>query len=210
MEAKASRKKMLEELTRKAILEGAIAVVRKQGLKGLTMDRVADEAGIAKGTLYLYFKNKDELLRSVVYQCFEPLDDKMLEIAHSDLEPLEKLEQYIFTSLKDADENSRLYYDLRFYLFEITEKEYVDQTKCSGYWQGIALITQTIQEGVKKGIFREMGSERIAILLLDSIYRLMVRRIFSVANVNKSEASVEDDTKLLLDLYVRGMSRTEN
>ena len=51
---------------RDIILEAAGDLFLKEGFFKVTMDNVAEKAGVAKGTLYLYFKNKDELFVSVI------------------------------------------------------------------------------------------------------------------------------------------------
>jgi len=48
------------------ILDAALAVFDEQGLDGARLDDIARRAGIAKGTIYLYFPNKEELFREVV------------------------------------------------------------------------------------------------------------------------------------------------
>ncbi|MCP4451982.1 MAG: TetR/AcrR family transcriptional regulator [Planctomycetes bacterium] len=58
----ARKKQALKEFAREAIYEAILVVIKEQGYDGLTMQRVATAAGIATGTLYNYFKNKDELL----------------------------------------------------------------------------------------------------------------------------------------------------
>ena len=61
-----------EELVRdfrvREILEAARRVVARNGFQGVTIDRVAEEAKIAKGTVYLYFHTKEELLKAAVEQ----------------------------------------------------------------------------------------------------------------------------------------------
>jgi AcrR family transcriptional regulator len=56
------KKKALKEFVREAIYQAILEVIKSHGYDGLTMQRVAAAAGIATGTLYNYFKNKDELL----------------------------------------------------------------------------------------------------------------------------------------------------
>jgi AcrR family transcriptional regulator len=48
------------------IVDAALAVFDEQGLDGARLDDIARRAGIAKGTIYLYFPNKEELFREVV------------------------------------------------------------------------------------------------------------------------------------------------
>ncbi|HNX27427.1 MAG TPA: TetR/AcrR family transcriptional regulator [Phycisphaerae bacterium] len=67
-----------QEKIRPLILEACIEVLNVYGQNGLTMSRIARQAGIAKGTLYNYFSNKEELLKSVCELFFKPIFDQIL------------------------------------------------------------------------------------------------------------------------------------
>lgn len=56
---------------RMAIIEATVGVVCQVGLDGLSMAEVADRAGVAKGTLYLYFTSKDQLIQDAFWHCHE-------------------------------------------------------------------------------------------------------------------------------------------
>jgi len=60
-----SRRRAPDERPRQ-ILDAALEVFAEQGLAGARLDDIARRAGIAKGTIYLYFPNKEELFREVV------------------------------------------------------------------------------------------------------------------------------------------------
>jgi AcrR family transcriptional regulator len=51
------------------IFTATLAVVVKRGVAGVTMRRIAKEAGMATGTLYIYFKDKDELINQLYGSC---------------------------------------------------------------------------------------------------------------------------------------------
>ena len=57
--------RLLDDTKRQAILTGALRVLDRHGLAGLSMDAVAKAAGVATGTIYLYFENKDALLNAL-------------------------------------------------------------------------------------------------------------------------------------------------
>lgn len=67
------RKAMAEEMMRDAICNAATAVLAETGFAALTMDRVAETAGVSKGTLYNYFQDKDALVQEVIEQAFAPI-----------------------------------------------------------------------------------------------------------------------------------------
>jgi AcrR family transcriptional regulator len=52
-----------------AIYKATLALVKERGLAGITMGDISKEASIATGTLYIYFKNKDELIRALFTEC---------------------------------------------------------------------------------------------------------------------------------------------
>jgi len=51
------------------IFQAALGLVKEKGLAGITMCEIAKEAGMATGTLYIYFKNKDELINILFAEC---------------------------------------------------------------------------------------------------------------------------------------------
>jgi AcrR family transcriptional regulator len=51
---------------KREILEGARQVFRAEGFDGASMDKIARAAGVSKGTLYVYFRNKEELFTEMV------------------------------------------------------------------------------------------------------------------------------------------------
>jgi AcrR family transcriptional regulator len=63
------------------IVEAALAIFGERGLAGARLDDIAQRAGIAKGTIYLYFPNKEELFREVVRRTIvERLDQAEREL----------------------------------------------------------------------------------------------------------------------------------
>ena len=56
------RKNIEKENRRQVILDAAVTVMQLHGLHGLSIDLIAHETNLAKGTIYLYFKSKEEIL----------------------------------------------------------------------------------------------------------------------------------------------------
>ncbi|MGD9127586.1 MAG: TetR/AcrR family transcriptional regulator [Planctomycetia bacterium] len=63
----------INTMVRDNIYKAVINVLSEQGVKAFTMERVAEEAGIAKGSIYNHFKNKEDLLRFVYRQTVDPV-----------------------------------------------------------------------------------------------------------------------------------------
>lgn len=53
---------------RRQIIAGARTVFRAKGYEGASMDAIAKAAGVSKGTLYVYFTNKDDLFKALIFE----------------------------------------------------------------------------------------------------------------------------------------------
>lgn len=65
-----------------SIMKAALQAFIKHGFHKTTMDKIAKEAGIAKGTLYLYFDSKQNLSHSIITTHFERLNEKLMRKKH--------------------------------------------------------------------------------------------------------------------------------
>lgn len=71
------------ENKREQILETANLIINKQGLKELTLAKIASEMGISKGTLYYYYKSKTDLLFDLADKYMNLMTDKFLEVVNN-------------------------------------------------------------------------------------------------------------------------------
>ena len=66
---------------REAILDAALTVFAERGFEAARLDDVAARAGVAKGTLYLYFKDKEALFEEVVRSAVSPVVERLSVLA---------------------------------------------------------------------------------------------------------------------------------
>ncbi|WP_062202295.1 TetR/AcrR family transcriptional regulator [Demequina salsinemoris] len=96
---------MARTSTRLAILSAAVTVAARQGISSATMDAVADEAGVAKGSLYYNYPNKDAIFEAVMRDGFEGLRTRA-EGARADAVPADALLAVSIASLELLRENT--------------------------------------------------------------------------------------------------------
>ncbi len=98
-----SREKIRDQ-KKNDILSAAKKLFKKYGVKKTTMRDIASEAGLAVGTLYLHFQNRDE----VVLACAEAFEqvhkDAALKAVKKDGDPAQRLKEYILTRFHAAAE----------------------------------------------------------------------------------------------------------
>ena len=77
MDILSQRKVVGGAMVREAISDAAIRLLTEKGLESLTMEAVAEVVGIAKGTVYNYFRSKEELLVAVHDRAVRALFDEV-------------------------------------------------------------------------------------------------------------------------------------
>ena len=91
----ARARKIAPELRRQAILEAALAVFAERGFAAARLDDVAARAGVAKGTLYLYFHSKEALFEALIRDAISPLLAHVGAVAAApDMAPIKALETF--------------------------------------------------------------------------------------------------------------------
>ena len=197
-QTKAERKRRWRELMRQDLLDAAVGLVRKEGLEALTMDRVAEAAGVAKGTVYLYFDSKRRLVERAVERLLEPLVSEIAEVLGSDLPADERLRRMAEANLRYFEENRHLFrvfvhgrYDTR------TRAE---QTRAKHYRTILEGTVRAVAAGVAAGRFRPLDPEPVAALWLEAVTTVIVGRLLA-----PDPRPVEADLDLLTGLFFHGL-----
>jgi AcrR family transcriptional regulator len=186
---------------RRSIQEAVIRLMFREGLAAVTMERVAQEVGIAKGTVYLHYKDKQELLDDVKDSALDPLMAKLDEIFRGDGTPERKLQQYALRYLGYLDERRDLF---RILLYE-REVTRVQGSRFRGdrYRLLVEETAAVIEAGVADGSFRDVVDPRsIAAMFVESNFAMLNQRLLT-----DKPRSVEEDAELIADLFLRGLRR---
>jgi len=77
--------------TKRIIFESAMKVFSKNGYSGATMDSIAADAGVAKGTLYYHFKSKEEIFKYIIEEGMNIIRKNIEEESKNEKNPLNKI-----------------------------------------------------------------------------------------------------------------------
>lgn len=158
--------------TRKQIIDVARKLFAKIGAENTTMNDIADSAGKGRRTLYLYFKNKEEILNAVIDYELDTLykvlltaknvdiniDDRLLNFMHTHLESMRRL------VLRNGTLRADFFRDI--WLVERARAEF-DRKEA-------ILIEDMLEEGVKKGVFDVPDIKTMSMLLVNATKGLEV------------------------------------
>ncbi len=80
----------------KDIVEAAVDIFAKHGFHKAKISQIAEQAGVATGSVYLYFKNKDDILIKIYNSLWEKLYNELLTVTRNEaLSPIEKIDAMI-------------------------------------------------------------------------------------------------------------------
>ena len=88
---------LTKEAVKDAILDATDRLLARYGYKKMTVEDIAIEVGIGKGTIYLHFTSKEEIVLSHVDRIVERVKERLREIARSDVPVAEKLRLMLLT-----------------------------------------------------------------------------------------------------------------
>lgn len=138
---------------REAILRAAIKVFAGRGYFNSKVADIAAEAGIADGTVYLYFKSKDEILHSIFDRAMEEfIAEGKRELAKIP-EPVARLKRIaeLHLSKLGADRDLAV-------VFQVELRgsiKFMQEFSAAGFAEYLDIIRETIEEGQASGDFRK-------------------------------------------------------
>src|SRR5688500_11898829 len=145
---------------RAAILEAATAIFAKRGFFGAQVADVARGAGIAAGTVYLYFRSKDEILTSIFDRTMQEAIEEGRAALGDVRDPVERLRRIARTHLARMGRDRNLAIVCQVELRQTTK--FMERFSNSGLREYLSVIQQTIEDGQARGVFRKSINARTA------------------------------------------------
>jgi AcrR family transcriptional regulator len=197
-----TRHDVLSEFRRAEILEAARNVCASRGFNDVSVDEIAHEAGIAKGTLYLYFRSKDEIYWAMLEQVYTTLHGEVAAGLSAEATLEQRIRAFVDTKMRRLEAHRDLF---RLYLSESShitgravrvgeryERLYLDQVK---------RLETTLREGITRGEIRLDRPDAAAFAVFDLTRAAIVQRLRGW-----SRATLEDDIDFTFRLIWKGIS----
>ncbi len=153
------RKVREKEQRRDDIISAGEKLFLKKGFPGTTMDEIARECELSKGTLYLYFSSKDELFFTIVLTAMTVMYNLMRDSQEGLKEPVDRIRAIGSAYLNFYDRHPEYFRILSRIMdneFDLNGENYEIgiriQQMNSEVWR---LMTGIISDGIKEGIFRD-------------------------------------------------------
>ena len=182
------------------IIEAAIKVFAKKGIYNAKVSEIAREANVADGTIYLYFKNKDDILISTFEEKMDLIIQQMNVELNKITDPGDKIRTFVARHLQLVKDNK--------YLNEVLQIELRQSSKFMRryvpikFLEYLDIIANIIEEGKQAGIFRKdlipAVAKRAIFGALDemSLYWVLAR---------KPKYSLEDSIDQISRMFIEGL-----
>ena len=198
-----SKEEMVKRFRTEEILAAAQDVIGREGIQGASLDRIAALAGVAKGTIYLYFSSKEDLVCRVIEALYERLLDQIEDSSSSNGSPRDRLRAVVITHLKFMSGHRDL---VQSYFFEgrsggrkipdgVVRKLRTMQKRYE------EIIAEIIREGIQSGEFRNLNARFAASFLIEMLHGEYLRV------PGKGSSDFEKRCSELLDLYFYGVTK---
>jgi TetR/AcrR family fatty acid metabolism transcriptional regulator len=185
------------------ILEAAVKIFARQGFHQSTIAQIAKEAGVADGTIYLYFKNKDDILVQFFSHRAKQVFESFREEVDRGQTSLDKLRNLISRHLTEfqRDRNGAVVYQVETHQSSRLAEEQIKEM--SQMYRD--LISEIVEQGQQEGEIRKD-------LYVGLVKRFIIGAVDEVINTwlhSNGEYDLVSMTEPLVELFIKGIGQRD-
>ncbi len=186
---------------RRRILDAAVSVFAQHGFYNAKVSQIAKEAGVADGTIYLYFKNKEDILIQVFIDAMDEILRRQEEALAGITDPSDRLRTFIRVHFASVAESRAMAEVITVELRQ--SAKFMRNTDMKPFGRYLAMIARIVDDGVRSGAFAE-----------SSVPRLIARAVFGAVDelalewaMSDRHQSLDEASSHVADLFLSGLVR---
>ena len=181
-----TKQQVVSEFRRAKIVDAARSIFARKGFARGIMDEIAKEAGIAKGTIYLYFRSKKEIYKAVMDRDMEFLNKITLERMDAALNLEGKIRAFTLARLENGEARKEFFriMDSESGNFGLTRSQYRDWLRLP-----VLRLASAIEDASQRGEIRRVPSEKLAWIIADMTKGTIQRRLLGQNDTAPTEDS---------------------
>src|SRR6266699_1490988 len=185
---------------REAILRAAIRVFARNGYFNSKVADIARAAGVADGTVYLYFKSKEEILLSIFDQNMAEAIAAGRKLIAKLGDPREKLRRIAALHLERLGADRDLAVVFQVELRGSTK--FMEEFSAAAFAEYLGMLRSTFEEGQRAGVFRkELNAKLVSKILFGALDEMATNWIIS-----KRSYKLEPMADVVLDIFLNGVA----
>lgn len=187
----------------KILFQAAAARFGDEGYSETTMESIAGEAGVSKGTLYYYFDSKEELFFELLLHWIEKFEERWSGLEDDEL-PVKALEEFHEMIMATVDEMSSFGRLTLEFWANASRKKKLEKTLNKLLNQYRERIASVIEAGIEEGTFRQVDSWAASSALVAAYDGLWLHWILDPESFELEEAG-----RQLITNFIRGLSKED-
>lgn len=199
-----SKEDVVQEFRVQSIQEAAIRVISRKGMASATMQEIAEEAGVAKGTIYLYFRDREELVEKTFETAIGELHKRIDAALDAEGTFEQRLRAVITAKLSFFNENReffRLYHTLRMPEGNATQQRRQKRACQPRYRARVEKMAAVLKLAMEAGEVRPLDPKRLALFLIETSTAIVLERLSEEAPPPESE-----DVELIVSTLLSGIA----
>src|SRR6266478_9084013 len=185
---------------RAMILRAATRVFARNGYFSSKVADIAGAAEVADGTVYLYFKSKEEILHSIFDQNMAEAIAACRKLIENSRDPREKLRRIATLHLERLGADRDLAVVFQVELRGSTK--FMQEFSAAGFAEYLGLLRQTFEEGQRSGVFRKnLNAKLVSKILFGALDEMATNWIISKRNYK-----LEPMAAVVMDVFLNGVS----
>jgi AcrR family transcriptional regulator len=153
----------VSEERKQQILDAAEKVFTRKGLDEARMDDIAEGTGLSKGTLYLYFKSKDDLIIAILERIFQHTFEQLETRMGDELSAAEAIRQFAEEAGREYTSMLRIM-PIAYEFLALAFRNKTVQKALKRYFNlYMEVLVPIIQRGIDSGEFRQVDAQEVAL-----------------------------------------------
>lgn len=183
--------------TKRSIFESAIKVFSKSGYDGATMDAIAADTGVAKGTLYYHFKSKEEIFNFTIKEGMSVIKEKIESVACEQEDTLSKIKVLCRIQLGLVHESRDFF---KVVMSQLWGQELRQQELRESINKYICYMQSYLQEAMNEGVVKKGDSYLMSYTLFGTICSASIYEL-----INENHKDIDELIDSLLDNILEGI-----
>lgn len=191
---------VVAEFREAEIIDAVRRVIVRNGFRKTSMEKVAEEANISKGTLYLYFKNKEDLVRKATERGHAEMARAIEKLTQDTITPDDAIATYVRAMLEFCDQNEILFRAMDARPDSDGEKSATSVNRRIDHY--VSILERIIDDRIQVGTYRKVHSRRVARMIVEAVRGVVIERL---REPGSRRGNVEDDVEMIVSVFNRGM-----
>lgn len=206
------RRKREKDLRRELAMDAAMALYNEEGYHAITMEKIAERCEISRASLYLYFKNKDEILINAIVDHTEYFTDLLQDLYDNRERLKDKLLEELWGRFINFYEKEPETFNASFYFLQkemiLNFPEGLKNSIDKSGSRVVSLQQKIIEYGVRKGLFIECDPMTLAEVVWTSF--LGIIQLERSKQVLAHKGHLERTRALALTVLSRGIVKNSS